>query len=114
MYKVLLISFAFFSFLYACTGDCTSCHPVLKESIEKPHHVILKSCISCHKENVGPVNECGGDCFQCHPKQKLINSDRIEHQEIAKCKECHVDAKDLLAPKKKLDKSNELIELLNQ
>lgn len=114
MNKILLILAFCLSFAYACTGDCISCHPVLKESINKPHHIILKTCIECHKDNAGPVNECGGDCFDCHPRQKLINSDRKEHQEIAKCKECHVDSKNLLAPKKELNNSNDLINILNK
>lgn len=114
MSKVLFFIFILVSFVYACTGDCISCHPVLKKSINKPHHIILKSCIECHTKNAGPVNECGGDCFECHPKSKLINSDRPEHQEIAKCKECHVDAKDLLEPKKKLNSNNELLNILNR
>ena len=114
MNKILTVLFLLGTFLYACTGDCISCHPVLKKSIEKPHHKILKSCINCHTKNVGPVNECGGDCFDCHPRSKLIKSDRIEHQEIAKCKECHIDTNELLAPKKKLNNSNELLNILNK
>ena len=110
MKTVLFFLIVVSSFLYACTGDCISCHPVLKKSINEPHHQILKSCISCHKDNAGPVNECGGDCFQCHPREKLIKSDRFEHQEIAKCKECHVDVKELLNQ----DKTNDLINILNK
>jgi len=112
--RALFVAFVFASFLYACTGDCISCHPVLKESINKPHHVILKSCIECHTENTGPVNECGGDCFACHPRAKLIKSDRPEHKAIEKCKECHVDTKELLTGKKKINSSNELINILNK
>lgn len=114
MIKVLFVITLFISVLIACTGDCISCHPVLKESINKPHHIILKSCISCHKDNAGPVNECGGDCFECHPRQKLINSNRVEHQEIIKCKECHIDKSDLLNQRKQLNNSNDLMHILNQ
>jgi hypothetical protein len=115
MNKFIFIIILVTSFLYACTGDCIACHPVLKKSIDEPHHVILKSCINCHTKNVGPVNECGGDCFACHPKSKLINSNRVEHQEVSKCSQCHVDVKDLLTPKKKkFTNKNELTDILNQ
>ena len=39
--------------------------------------------------------ECGGDCFACHSQNKLIESNRIEHQNLASCKECHINKEDL-------------------
>ena len=110
MFLLIVLS----TFLFACTGDCIACHPILKKSINKPYHQILKSCITCHKDNAGPVNECGGDCFKCHPREKLINSNRVEHQEISKCKECHIDVNELLNNKKQLNQNDDLIDILKK
>ena len=82
-------------FAFACTGDCTACHPVLKKSIDKPHHKVLKRCIECHKKNAGPQRECGADCFDCHDKNRLIESKLPEHRAIKGCYKCHIDKKRL-------------------
>lgn len=96
---------------FACTGDCTKCHPVLKQSIDEPHHKVLKLCIACHQKSQARMNECGADCFSCHNKQKLIQSSRLEHQEMKTCIKCHATAKDVLEI---VDRSSNLIDILNQ
>ncbi|WP_200762473.1 hypothetical protein [Nitrosophilus alvini] len=92
---VKLIAVMFMSlYTFACTGDCIACHPVLKKSIDKPHHKVLKRCIECHKENAGPQRECGADCFDCHDKNKLVKSNIPEHRAVKKCFKCHIDKKE--------------------
>ena len=109
--KYFIALICFITLALACTGDCTKCHPVLKKSIEKEHHKILKTCINCHTKSSPSMNECGGDCFSCHKKEKLINSNRFEHQQVASCKECHVTKEDMLNI---VDQSTNLLDMLNQ
>jgi len=94
--KFLLFVTIFTTAIFACSGDCTTCHPVLKKSINKSYHVVMKRCIACHKDNTGAISECGGDCFSCHSEQKLIKSPLKEHQAIKNCSSCHIDKENLL------------------
>lgn len=87
------------------------CHPALKKSIEQKHHIVLKTCIECHTKTPTNMGTCGGDCFSCHSKKKLIQSDRMEHRQIRKCKECHIGKEELLNI---VDRSSNLIDILNQ
>lgn len=109
--RYLFILLAFAAVLNACSGDCLQCHPVLKKSIEKKHHRVLKTCINCHTKLPEGMTQCGGDCFDCHSRKKLSQSNRIEHQQISKCKQCHTDKQELLDM---VDKSSNLIDILNQ
>ncbi len=109
---LLLIMFSIYAF--ACSGDCMSCHPVLKESIKKPHHVILNSCIKCHTTVPEGMTECGGDCFQCHSQNKLIKSDRKEHQSLGTCKKCHISTEDLFKSIPSLDNNSDMLKLLGK
>ncbi|WP_187646898.1 hypothetical protein [Nitrosophilus labii] len=93
--KRFYIFLLFTQFLFACSGDCIACHPVLKKSIDKSYHKVLKRCIECHKDYTGPNTECGKDCFECHSKKKLIDSKIPEHRAIKNCSKCHVE-KELL------------------
>ena len=95
MIKKLLILLFLSLYSYSCSGDCMSCHPVLKESIKEKHHQVLTTCIACHTKTPTTMVECGGDCFACHSQNKLIESNRIEHQNLASCKECHINKEDL-------------------
>ncbi len=73
-----------------------SCHPVLKQSIDKPHHIMLISCIKCHTKLPEGMTSCGGDCFECHSQNKLINLNTIpEHTKLETCKQCHINKEDL-------------------
>ena len=101
-------------YAFACSGDCMSCHPVLKESIKKPHHQILNSCIQCHTKVPEAMSECGGDCFACHSQNKLIKSDRKEHQNLSTCKECHISKEDLFKTPPSLDNNSNLLQLLGK
>ncbi len=96
MKKIVLFITIFITAIFACSGDCTACHPVLKKSIDKSYHVVMKRCIDCHKNSTGGMNECGGDCFSCHSEQKLIKSPLKEHQAIKECSSCHIDRKNLI------------------
>lgn len=108
---LLLITYTITSF--ACSGDCMQCHPVLQKSIEKEHHKILKTCINCHTKVPEGMVSCGGDCFSCHSQNKLIKSARAEHQNLASCKECHVNKEDILNfGKKSLNENDGLLEMM--
>lgn len=109
--KFIALCVMFVSLVFACTGDCIKCHPSLSKSIDQPHHKVLRSCIACHQKGDARMNECGGDCFSCHNKQKLIQSNRLEHQQMKTCIQCHVTSKDMLEI---VDKSSNLLNILNQ
>ena len=108
--KAILILIVCSIYAFSCSGDCMACHPVLKESIKKPQHQILNTCIKCHTTVPVGMAECGGDCFSCHSQNKLIKSNRIEHQKLAGCKECHINKEDIFnAPT--LDNESNMIDL---
>ena len=111
MIKKILIFFAFCIYSYACSGNCMACHPVLKESIKEKHHTILTTCISCHTKTPATMTQCGGDCFACHSQNKLIDSNRIEHQNLSTCKSCHINKEDLFNPPS-LNNNSTLMNLL--
>lgn len=114
--KILLLLLSIFTFMaFACSGDCMQCHPILEKSIEKPHHKLLKTCINCHTKVPEAMTSCGGDCFSCHSQNKLINSNKIEHQGLESCKECHTNSEDLLNfDKKSLNENDDLLELMQK
>ena len=96
--RVVFFVVLFIYGLFACSGDCLSCHPVLKDKLEEKEHILLKECIACHKDdNVEAMASCGGDCFACHDKNKVINSTNIAaHQKLGECKTCHFEADKVL------------------
>lgn len=98
--------------LFACSGDCIKCHPVLtKNNGFDQDHKILNSCKQCHidgtqiatqKDPLKPFIitkkkdrakeshvECGADCWQCHDIKKVALVDIQEHKELPKCIKCH-------------------------
>lgn len=110
--KHLFFLTLFLSSLFACSGDCLSCHPVLKESIDKPHHSMLNSCIQCHTKLPEGMSSCGGDCFSCHSQNELISSSNIkEHSNLSSCKQCHINKEDLFI-NDTLNNSSTLMDLL--
>jgi hypothetical protein len=72
--------------LFACNGDCFSCHPQLLENLDSNHKPML-SCKNCHLG--GGVAACGADCFECH-KIENISFEIVEHRVIESCRECHM------------------------
>ena len=107
--KYILILFLLSIKLFGCSGNCVQCHPVLEKSIEKSHHQLLKTCINCHTKIPEGMSSCGGDCFACHSQNKLIKSNRVEHQGLGKCKECHLNKEDLLNFEEKSFNNNDSI-----
>lgn len=93
--KIFILIFTLYFHSFACSGDCMSCHATLKNSINEEHHKVLTSCIACHTKTPTTMVECGGDCFACHSQNKLIQSDRMEHQNLASCKKCHINKEDI-------------------
>ncbi|WP_457593572.1 hypothetical protein [Hydrogenimonas sp.] len=93
--KILLFLLSSFVVLSACSGDCMKCHPVLKKSIDAPHHRVIKRCVDCHKDSSTGVTTCGQDCFECHDKDRLAASKLPEHRAIKACARCHMGKKEL-------------------
>ncbi|MGE4462985.1 MAG: hypothetical protein AB7D49_11175 [Arcobacter sp.] len=93
--KIFILIFTLYFHSFACSGDCMSCHATLKNSINEEHHKVLTSCIACHTKTPTTMVECGGDCFACHSQNKLIQSNRMEHQNLASCKKCHINKEDI-------------------
>ena len=93
--KSLLILILFTISSIACSGSCIDCHEKLKESINTPHHRVLKSCVKCHLKKSNHTKGCGKSCFDCHSKKKLYNSNIAQHQAIKECLSCHIDTKEL-------------------
>ena len=109
--KIVLLFIFLTLYSFACSGDCMACHPILKESIKEKHHQVLITCIACHTKTPATMVECGGDCFACHSQNKLIESNRIEHQNLASCKECHINKEDLFK-NSSLNNGSSLMDLL--
>jgi hypothetical protein len=112
MIKKVFLFLIFCIYSYACSGDCMACHPILKDSIKEKHHQILTSCIACHTKTPDAMTQCGGDCFSCHSQNKLIESNRIEHKNLASCKECHINKEDLFK-NPSMNSGSTLSDLLN-
>ena len=86
---------ALFSPLFACTGDCLTCHPKLVPTVEKdPRHKPMLDCIKCHSADPNAMAECGSECFACHPVEKIESVDVEEHKVIRGCRDCHVKLKE--------------------
>lgn len=87
-----------FATLYACTGDCLTCHPKLLPTIQKdPRHKPMLGCIECHSADPNAMAECGSECFTCHPVEKVENIGVKEHEVIRGCRDCHVQIKEALS-----------------
>ena len=87
--KLLVVLLLSNIYLFACSGDCLSCHPSLEATIlTDERHSPMLGCIKCHSAETGGISECGKDCFSCHPIEK-INPDVKEHEVIEKCANCH-------------------------
>ena len=81
------------SSLFACTGDCLTCHPKLVPTIETDlRHKPMLSCIECHSAEPNAMAECGDDCFSCHPMKKINDANVRQHDVIQTCVDCHVNA----------------------
>jgi hypothetical protein len=93
---LLLLSFsAVFSILFACTGDCMSCHQKLLPTIQQDkRHTPMMGCIECHSADPNSMAECGSDCFACHPVEKIEKAGVPAHNVIRGCRDCHVKMKE--------------------
>ena len=94
MKKLLLLIITLSLSAFACTGDCMTCHPSLKENIHQDkRHVAMLTCIKCHNPNSESMSECGADCFVCHTKDKIDKPNVREHDVIESCRQCHLKLK---------------------
>lgn len=77
--------------LFACTGDCLTCHPTLLATIQDDErHKPMLTCIECHSADPESMSECGSDCFACHPVEKIEKVDVKAHMTIRACRDCHL------------------------
>lgn len=91
--KIYFLIGVFSSLLFACTGDCASCHANLDYKNDTRHQAMLQ-CKTCHTDEkmnaIAEMNGCGQDCFACHTPSKLQNPALSkEHGMIPQCIECH-------------------------
>lgn len=87
-----------FGILFACTGDCLTCHPKLMPTIEQDaRHKPMLGCIKCHSADPNAMAECGSECFACHPVEKVEQIGVPEHAVIRGCRDCHVKIKEQLS-----------------
>jgi len=94
-YLSLIILFTYS--LFACSGDCLSCHPKLIPTInEDLRHKPMLTCIKCHSSEASAMAECGDDCFSCHPMSKINKANVDEHRVIQECRDCHLGVKEKL------------------
>ncbi|MCW8895963.1 MAG: hypothetical protein OQK48_07570 [Sulfurimonas sp.] len=90
MKYILFITFFTIS-IFACTGDCLSCHPKLLPTINDDlRHKPMLTCINCHSAEPNKMADCGNDCFGCHPMSKINKPNVREHDVIQECRDCHV------------------------
>lgn len=95
--KYILFLILFSVFLFACTGDCLSCHPKLVKTIDTDErHKPMLTCINCHSADPNKMADCGADCFACHSMKKIYAAKVKEHNVIQSCRECHMNADDKL------------------
>ncbi len=81
--------------LFACEGDCISCHPgLIKDGKFDKEHKVLKTCVTCHtKEQMSKIDMgggCGQDCWECHDVTKVSKSGVKEHKGLDRCIKCHL------------------------
>ena len=93
--KSIVIILTLLSFkLFACTGDCLTCHPALLPTInEDERHKPMLGCIECHTADLNSMAECGSDCFSCHPIEKIEKPGIKQHKVIRECRDCHLQLK---------------------
>lgn len=97
MKKILLFLTILTSILFACTGDCLTCHPALVPTIkEDTRHKAMLTCINCHSADPNSMAECGSDCFECHSMAKINKPNIREHDVIQDCRDCHMKMADEL------------------
>ena len=95
--KFIFLLLIFTTSIFACTGDCMTCHPNLVPTInEDLRHKPMLTCIECHSANPNKMADCGADCFACHTKSKIDKPNVREHDVIQECRDCHVRMKEEL------------------
>ena len=109
---IVLILFSTLTYLFACSGDCLSCHPKLEKNIQQDErHKPMLGCISCHKDNTR-MSECGDDCFSCHDIKKIETSGVEEHTVIRTCRDCHMKVDEFIVLPQQQSHMPTLIDLL--
>lgn len=90
MFRLIILVGVFIGVAWACTSDCTSCHPTL-DIVRDVRHQPLQTCLECHPpeslKDTPMGTGCGTDCFACHSTDKLIAMP--QHEVIQGCIGCH-------------------------
>ena len=95
--KIIIFITILSNLLFACTGDCLTCHPNLVPNIHKDkRHEPMLTCIKCHSADPNSMAECGSDCFSCHKISKIEGIGVKEHDVIRGCRDCHMKLHDQL------------------
>lgn len=99
--KILMIILSLQIALFACSGDCASCH--FNVDYNDNEHNIMLNCKVCHTDEklaqLRMQNSCGQDCFNCHSIEKINMINNKEHMALKNCISCHVSLKNTLKNK---------------
>ena len=79
--------------VFACTGDCKTCHQKLDYTKDSRHSpmAVCKTCHTDEKMAQIDMGACGADCFACHDMKK-IQAPKIakDHTMLNACMQCHL------------------------
>ena len=113
--KIIILILTAYLSLFACTGDCLTCHPKLVPTINTDlRHKPMLTCIKCHSANPVKMADCGSDCFSCHSIEKIEKPHVKEHEVIRGCRDCHMKLKEeMLSAPAQQSKQQPLKQFLN-
>lgn len=98
--KILVALFTIYISIFACSGDCESCHFNIDYKDEK--HKIMLDCKVCHTESrlnsQMKMASCGQDCFECHDIRTINKVSIKEHIALNTCISCHTKIDNKLSP----------------
>ena len=98
--KILAILLVLVGAIFACSGDCASCHFGIDYKDEK--HKIMLDCKVCHTDSKlsaqMKLSSCGQDCFACHDIKSINKVQIKEHLALNTCISCHTRINNKLTP----------------
>lgn len=93
--KIITMIFLLHTILFACSGDCASCH--FNVDYNDNIHNIMLNCRVCHTDEklakLQMQGSCGQDCFACHSIEKINLVKNDEHSALTNCVNCHISLK---------------------
>lgn len=98
--KIFIIFYVAFAAVFACSGDCASCHFSIDYKDER--HKVMLDCKVCHTESrlnsQMKLASCGQDCFECHDIRTINKVNTKEHTALNTCITCHKHIDNKLSP----------------